>query len=556
MKKLLTSPRFWLLFTVALLGAVLWKSSVYNYVEAPRFSHESGFYDTSFTLGISAFNAEKIYYTLDGSTPSEDSLIYTGPIKITNATQNPNHYSARDDVAVYFSDEYLKRIVNTNYKIPDFPVDKCTIIRAIAVSPGGMKSEVSSASYFAEQQPEDYGCNVLSLITDPANLFDSTTGIYVTGDIYNRYVASPQIEGQHYANWQANYQQRGRDWERPAILQFFDHTGAQIYTQNVGVRVHGNFSRALLPRSLKFYARLEYDNSNTFNQKLFSSDYLPQTVILSSGGNQVITLIADVLMTEMVRDLNFSTQLFSPYVLFINGEYWGFYWLAEKYDEAYISHYYDVQADNVVMIKDAQPETGDPADKLLFQNMVTFIAENDMSVNDNYQAACDLIDMDSFLDYYATMIYICRTLDWPGTNTALWRTRDVSPSSTYSDGKWRWMLFDCNSPCMRDDANMTEADSLTYVIETDPLFQSLWKNDTFREQFEQRILNIGQTCFAPQKVNAFIDAYTEKMKPILRKSWARFRGSENTAETDYDEMISSHKLFFEGRLPVVQSWFK
>lgn len=557
MKKLFTSRRLWLLLTLMIVGGFLWAVSAWGYVETPQFSHSSGFYEESFTLEISAINAATIYYTLDGSSPTENSLVYAGPIQIKNATQNPNNYAALPEVSIYFSDAYLQKRGESEYRIPDYPVDKCTVVRAIAVSPGGKVSDVASASYFVEQSPQDYGCNVISLITDPANLFDSTTGIYVTGDLYEQYVAAGLINKQRqHVWWNTNYLQSGREWERPALLQFFNQNGEKEHEQTVGVRIHGNFSRASLPRSLKFYARLDYDNYNTFTKPLFDSDYVPQTVTLFSGGNQLITAAADVLVTDMVRELNFAAQRFSPYVLFINGEYWGFYWLGEKYDEAYVAHYYNVQADNVVMIKDSKLETGEPGDELLYQNMVDFIYNNDMSAYENYQKACELIDMDSFIDYYATMIYIARAVDWPGTNVALWRTREVSPTSAYSDGKWRWMLFDCNSPCMREDANMSQYASLDSVIGADALFQSLWNSDIFRKTFEQRILYIGENCFAPEKVDAFIDSYTEEMKPILKKRWERFFGKENTAEQQYEEMMTSHSLFFQRRLAVVRSWFE
>lgn len=30
---------------------------------------------------------------------------------------------------------------------------------------------------------------------------------------------------------------------------------------------------------------------------------------------------------------------FKPYAMFLNGEYWGVYWITEKYDPAYLAHY-------------------------------------------------------------------------------------------------------------------------------------------------------------------------------------------------------------------------
>lgn len=48
----------------------------------PVFSVESGFYEQPFALTLQAGEGEKIYYTLDGSTPTADAECYTTPILI------------------------------------------------------------------------------------------------------------------------------------------------------------------------------------------------------------------------------------------------------------------------------------------------------------------------------------------------------------------------------------------------------------------------------------------------------------------------------------------
>jgi len=51
-------------------------------VEAPSFSLESGKYSSAQTITITAAEGAVIYYTYDGSTPTEDSAEYTGPIQM------------------------------------------------------------------------------------------------------------------------------------------------------------------------------------------------------------------------------------------------------------------------------------------------------------------------------------------------------------------------------------------------------------------------------------------------------------------------------------------
>ncbi len=55
-------------------------------VEEPKFSHESGFYKEIIPLKISSENKETIYYTLDGTLPTQDSFEYKSPIFLENGT--------------------------------------------------------------------------------------------------------------------------------------------------------------------------------------------------------------------------------------------------------------------------------------------------------------------------------------------------------------------------------------------------------------------------------------------------------------------------------------
>lgn len=542
-------------------------------IEQPVFSCKSGFYENEFYLEIAASDGASIYYTLDGSIPDESSAIYMQPLLITDATQNDNYYSMRTDTSAGFRSDLIAQYQtlddDPNYVVPDFLVDKCTIIRAVAISPSGVASEVTSASYFVGISPQDYnGCNVVSLITDPDNLFDSQKGIYVTGDIFTDYLAN-DYPSSYWRFWEANYRQRGAEWERPATFEFFGSDGALLLSKNGGIRIHGGVSRGTLPRSLNLYARMEYDQTDTFDLAFFETDYHSQSITLNSGGNHLITQFPDYMMTQMVRDLNFATMLFEPYVLFLNGEYWGFYWISEKYDEEYLSYYYQVQPENVIIIKNGTVEVGKEKDLMSYKSMRYFFSRNDMSIDLNYEKACQMIDIDSFIDYYATMIYIARCEDWPQSNVALWRTREISDEGSYSDGKWRWMLFDCNSTSMLDEVldyldetyftsgdTLTYHDTLTYVIDSDDLFRSLWSNQSFQEAFIQKLIYIGENCFSAEKMDAFIQNYMDIMTPVLEESWARFYGSENDQYEVFCDIMESHRSFFYKRLEVVESWFQ
>jgi hypothetical protein len=328
-----------------------------------------------------------------------------------------------------------------------------------------------------------------------------------------------------------------------------------VYTKLGGIRTQGGWSRSPIPKNINLYARESYDGNSLFDIELCGQNNL-DAVTLAVGGQRLITMFNDYMMSERTSSLNFATMSYEPYVLFLEGEYWGFYWMATKYDAKYIANKYNVKEDNVVMIKNNTIAEGDDECKKLYNSMMNFIQVNDMSDMANYNDACKLIDIESFIDYYATQIYIARNGDWPNGNFALWRTTDISDHQ-YSDGKWRWMLFDSNSGINTPNSMYyIEDNTLEYVIEKDSLFASLWKNESFRGKFHERIFEIADECFEANEMDEFIDEYSEKMYPILSKSWERFYGSDNNKADEYYASMSSYKAFFEGRKEVVESWFE
>lgn len=533
------------IFAIALLIFLLVLFCHSTPYESPSFSHESGFYQDDFYLEITAGDGLTIHYTLDGSVPDASSPVYTQPLLISDATSKPNVYSAIKDISAHES-----------VIVPDYNVDKCTIVRAVAISSLGTFSKDSTASYFVGITPEKYNnFNIVSIITNPENMFDYYTGIYVKGHKYDEYLLNgDQSKATYY--WDCNYNQRGIDWERESYVQFFNGDGQLVLEKDTGIRIRGATSRAKVQKGFNLYCRPQYDGTEQFGVDLFDNGYIPQSVSLMNGGNEPALQFQDYAMTYLCHSLNLSAALYKPYVTFLNGEFWGFYWLAEKYDQHYFSHYYNVKPDNVVMIKGETVELGEEKDIILYNDMVSFISNNDMSDAVNYEKACQMIDIDSFIDYYASMMYVARSHDWLNYNTALWRTRTSDDNVGFSDGRWRWILFDCNGFTMGiASPSSFDHNTLAYALEKSPVFRSLWNNKDFRCAFQQRIIYLGDTLFNQQITSNLINSFSEQMYPVMSQSWRRWYGSDNSKSEEFYTKLAIAKEFFEKRNTVVKSWF-
>jgi hypothetical protein len=204
-------------------------------VEAPSFSVDSGFYDEPFYLEINVPEGTRVYYTLDCSDPNSNAIEYNEPIYLNNASLHDNVYSMRTDVSAGFYED----LINDNeggsipsYMQPDYLVDKCNVVRAIAVDDIGNVSNVVTGSFFVCNAIENYdGCNIISIVTDPDNLFAYESGIYVTGRIFDEYIdnINANYYGKDWRSWNANYRQHGVEWEKEAHFDFFSINGGGVY---------------------------------------------------------------------------------------------------------------------------------------------------------------------------------------------------------------------------------------------------------------------------------------------------------------------------------------
>lgn len=526
---------------------------------APVFSTDSGVFDAAFTLTMDVPEGANIYYTTDGSIPTLSSNKYENGIQIVNRNGLAN---------VLCSAENIKKMcIGSNgwgwgnaydYVPKANEVAKCTVIRAAAFSPTGYRcSDVVTKTYFVGNDLANKykGATVASLVIDPDSLLNYETGIHVLGKIYDDWKKTSEgrqiIQQGAYWNYEGNYTQKGRDWERQAELQYFDSaTGNVEFDVPVGVRLHGGASRMYGQKSFNIYMREEYGQKN-LKYELLPGDVDKdgkaigkyKSFMLRNGGNDTeYTKCRDLFIQNQLTDRAYSVQATRPCVVFLNGEYWGLYNISEKYSDNSLAETFGVKKDNVITIKEGELDDGAEGDEVYYDELMDY-AEKDFTDDSVYNEFCNIMDIDSFADYYATEIYIANQ-DWGlDKNYEIWRTRTTDSESEYGDCKWRYLLFDTEYSMGLYGSTDERTNSMQNAMSKDALFAAVMKNPGFQQKFLAAIKEIGSVNFNPEVCIAKLNEYANLYHPLMKDFYARF-GYDDWA---FDDNIETVKNFVQNR---------
>eukprot|EP00833_Pecoramyces_ruminatium_P014431 jgi/Orpsp1_1/1188463/evm.model.d7180000065038.1 len=528
----------------------------------PEFNLESGFYkDSSVKLKIKASDPKAIiYYTTDGSIPNENSTIYKKPIVLKNKSFEENVLSAYKQVDPY--EDF----------IPHEKIKKANIIRAIAKYPNknNTVSEVVSKTYWVGMNRKKlYGeLPLISLMTDPDNLFGYENGIYCMGKDYDDWVSeNPENANVVYYQKKGNYNRKGKASEVLASLEYFPgNERRKGFIDNVGIRIMGAVSRTFIQKSFRVNYRDEYGKKNLKYEiipgNMRSDGKGPiekyKSFNIRNGGNDFRFIVfRDEALQTLVRERGnfFETQQQDLAVLYLDGEFWGVYDICEDYGDNYFENNYGFDKKNVIMIKKDKVEAGEESDMELFNKTIEQIISTNMTVPENYANIKKQFDVDGFAWYGAFHIYIeNRDGVFQSNNWAMWRVREPVPDAVNGDGIWRWMLYDTESAAglNRNATNYDVATVLNDALDEtsslkdrlgSKLLVTFMKNRDFKNMFINALCDIRNIDFALDRVNPLLDKINKKIKNVMTDHFIRFGYEEYIQEGPSNHYANQFNIF-------------
>lgn len=353
-------------------------------------------------------------------------------------------------------------------------LDKTTVIRAINVQDGAAPSRAITLSYIIN---ENHTLPVLSLSTDSPSTF---SGIY-----YNK---------RKYYEIPANisYFEDGSSFNIDCGLKMKGWTSLENPKKSMGVSFRGCYGDDML----------DYDIFGS-NVTEFSS------LSIRAGQDYPLAIIRNELFQELCLEMgdNVPTQNSKYCILYLNGSYYGIYCLKEDFSKQYYASHNGVKKDDVTMLKSPVALNSG-----VYQEVFQFCRDNDMTLDENYDHICSVLDIDNVVDWFLIEGYTANS--------------DVNGNMRYfklnDGGKWQIAFYDLDWTFNYASNCFTNITDSNREVQVSQLINRLLTNARFREQLLSRYSELVSTTLSNEHVLAKIDelqALLEPEVPRERDQW-------------------------------------
>lgn len=253
---------------------------------------------------------------------------------------------------------------------------------------------------------------VFHIQTDPQNLWDQETGIYVWGN-HN------------------NHRQTGELWERPATVDFYDENGALIFSEPIGLRINGQSSRNYHQKGLRFYFD-DYGLYDTVNYDFFQGGPTLFERLVLRGNRYPDFAISSAINEPLHQDLGHKGSRHRNVAVYLNNELWGSYSLRERLDDEFVEITWQWAGDGeFILIKDHEAEVGDYS---VWEDFLSeFSEDGPFDSHQWYEEINAQIDLVAYIDWL--MINVCGATsdNMSGKNLAILKV---------GNGPWQYMTWD------------------------------------------------------------------------------------------------------------------
>ena len=294
------------------------------------------------------------------------------------------------------------------------------------------------------------------------------------------------------------------EYEHEAFVTMMNG-GEECFSVPCGFKLHGNDSKKGDKQNFQLRFRSAYGASKLEYKVFENRDYEVYNSLILKGGSEdyLFCGLRDELCTGLVDGTtNLEVQAYRPVILYLNGQYWGFYWLRERYDTTYAANRLGVDKDTVNIVKTYGRATA-VGSGTGFTELIEYCRTHDLTERECYEHVISRIDVFSLMDWY-----ICRSYlgDQDLANVRMY-------NSEAGDGRWRWCFYDLDWALF-----VNTEDPIGCTVKKDgnhDIILALLKNPEFKDLFLKRYAYLMQSVLNENAIIKKVDELAAIMEPEI-----------------------------------------
>lgn len=355
------------------------------------------------------------------------------------------------------------------------------------------------------------------------------TSSYIINENHTLPVVSVSLNPYKFNILQSNVW--NEELEYDAYVELFED--GKGFSVPCGFKLFGGSTRGMKKKSFSLKFRKEYGLSKLHYQVFENRDNSSYNSLVLRSGSQdsEAAMMRDPLMTSLMDNKNVDVQAYKPVVLYINGSYWGIYYLREKVDDDFIASHYNVDPSktNIVRI-DGLVSKGS---KQGYDELIKYVNSHDMRIKENYDYVKEKINIDSLISFWVAESYV--------TNNDIINCRLFSHPDI-DNGRWHLIFYDLDYAMYNANHNyyyfMTNINGMSdFKVPTD-LMRNLLKNSEFRQRYVEILSDMLKNVWSDEKILGRIDEIYNKIKPEMERNQNRWGQTMSTWEKSIDELKS------------------
>lgn len=320
----------------------------------------------------------------------------------------------------------------------------------------GQPADTTTQTYFIN---ENVTIPVVALTVNHHDMFDSSAGLYATGDLNGGQGQwSFDIGGDDTNNpkctepcKQANF---WKDDELPVHVEYFEKGSSsteKTWEIDAGISIIGNYSRYKPKKSVA----IKMDNDD-YGDKVLKYSFFStrpeakkmKSFNLRNNGNRFWTdYFGDPMLVSLMEGTEVDYQRSLQVVVFYNGEYFGIHDLRERLNRSFVETNYGIDSKSINVVKNCAngdqgcvngwaPSGTNGASSSEFSQLVNSITGGNFAGENNqsYAQLKEKMNVSSFAQYMVAEMYI-HNGDWPNNNIRAW-------GSPQNGHPFKFMIFD------------------------------------------------------------------------------------------------------------------